>query len=336
MQSHLLPPSPSDWLPDGHLAYFVLDVVGELDLSDFDHAIQSKDGRGERPYSPRLMVVLLLYGYATGVFSSRRIARATYEDVAFRMIAGDSHPHHTRIAAFRRDNLRLLEGLFLEVLKLCQQAGIVKLGHVAIDGTKIQANASKHKAMSYDRMKKEEERLAEEISDLMELADRVDAEEDELYGSGQDPLDLPAELHRREDRLSKIREAKAALEREARQSRAAHMQELANRTLANVDRHENPVVRKRETTRAKQRLQEAQQLLIRDDDDDDDDRPSGTTRQGLRKHRVPATPDGAPKPKAQRNFTDPDSRIMERDSTYLQGYNCQLAVDEAAQVIVAH
>ncbi len=134
MQSHLLPQSPADWLPAGHLAYFILDVVAELDLAAFHRAIQSKDQRGARPYAPDLMVALLLYGYCTGVFSSRRIARATHEDVPFRVIAGECHPHFTRIAAIRRENLSLLEGLFLQVLQLCDKAGLVKLGHVAIDG----------------------------------------------------------------------------------------------------------------------------------------------------------------------------------------------------------
>ncbi|MEQ8566199.1 MAG: transposase [Deltaproteobacteria bacterium] len=334
MQSHLLPPSPSDWLPDGHLAYFILDVVAELDLRAFHAATQSKDARGARPYAPDLMVALLLYGYCTGVFSSRRIARATYEDVPFRVIAGECHPHFTRVAAFRRDHLRELEGLFLQVLRLCEKAGIVKLGHVAIDGSKIQANASKHKAMSYDRMKKDEDRLLNEISDLMELAEQTDNQEDAKYGEGIDPLDLPAELKRREDRLAKIREAKEALEREARQGRLAHVEEVTERTLANAHRHEEPATRKRVQTQAKNRLKEAQEQLGRDDDDDEP--PSPTTRQGLKKHRPRSSTDGTPKPDAQRNFTDPDSRIMERNSTFLQAYNCQLAVDGEHQVIVAH
>ena len=334
MQSNLLPQSPSDWLPNGHLAYFVLDVVAELDLTAFHIAIQSKDARGARPYAPDLMVALILYGYCTGVFSSRRIARATYEDVPFRVIAGECHPHFTRIAAFRRDHLRRLEGLFLQVLRLCEKAGLVKLGHVAIDGSKIQANASKHKAMSYDRMKKDEDRLLNEISDLMELAEQTDAREDAKYGEGVDPLDLPAELKRREDRLAKIREAKAALEREARQGRLAHVQEVTGRTLANAHRHEDPATRKRVETQAKKRLDKAQEQLFRHDDDDDP--PSLMTRQGLRKHRPRSSTDGTPKPDAQRNFTDPDSRIMESNSTFLQAFNCQVAVDEGDQVIVAH
>lgn len=334
MQSHLLPQSPADWLPKGHLAYFILDVVAELDLAAFHRAIQSKDQRGARPYAPDLMVALLLYGYCTGVFSSRRIARATHEDVPFRVIAGECHPHFTRIAAFRRENLSLLEGLFLQVLQLCDKAGLVKLGHVAIDGSKIQANASKHKAMSYDRMQTEENRLLNEISDLMELAERTDTHEDTQYGEGVDPFDLPAELQRRENRLTKIREAKEALEREARQGRLAHVQEVTNRTLANADQHEDPATRSRVETQAKNRLEKAQEQLVRDDDEDDP--PSPTTRQGLKKHRPRSSTDGTPKPDAQRNFTDPDSRIMERNSTFLQGYNCQIAVDDHGQLILAH
>ncbi len=163
-QGHLLPPSPCDWLDEGHLAYFILDIIGELDLGPIIRAVDTKDARGEKPYSPHMMVAMLLYAYCVGVFSSRRIERSTYEDVAFRVIASGQHPDHSRISEFRRRHLDALAGIFKQTVKLCQQAGLVKLGLVAIDGTKVQGNASKHKAMSYERMQKDEKRLEEEIA----------------------------------------------------------------------------------------------------------------------------------------------------------------------------
>ncbi len=184
-QLHLLPPSPHDWLSEGHLAYFILDVVGELDLGPVIRAIDVKDARGEKPYSPHMMVALLLYAYCVGVFSSRRIERATYEDIAFRVIAGGQHPDHSRISEFRRSHLDALAGIFKQTVNLCQEAGLVKLGLVAIDGTKVQANASKHKAMSYERMQKDEKRLEEEIAVLLLRAETTDNGEDERYGKGQ-------------------------------------------------------------------------------------------------------------------------------------------------------
>ena len=177
------------------------------------------------------MVALLLYAYSVGEFSSRKIAHSTYENVAFRVIAGGCHPHFTRIGAFRSAHLDALKELFLQVLQICKRAGMVKLGHVALDGTKIQGNASKHKAMSYERMEKEEERLACEISDLLELAAQVDEAEDVQFGNEQEPINFPDELKRREDRLLKIQEAKAALEREAKQARAQTLREQAERHL---------------------------------------------------------------------------------------------------------
>ncbi len=213
-QRLLLPPDMRDWLPEGHLALFLLDVVAELDLSKIYAVYDAKDARGRAGYHPAMMVALLLYGYCTGKPSSRRIERATYEDVAFRVLAGDQHPDHDSIAAFRKTHLGALAGLFMQVLQLCQNAGLVKLGHIAIDGTKVKANASKHKAMSYERMSEAEKKLEEEVARLLAEAERVDAEENALHGKGKRGDELPKELHRREDRLAKIREAKAALERE--------------------------------------------------------------------------------------------------------------------------
>jgi len=193
-QVHLLPPSPEEWLPEGHLAYFVMDLVEDLDLGAIEDELQRKDARGERPYSPRMMTALLLYGYAVGVFSSRRIERATFEDVPFRVLAAGEHPHFTTVNGFRHRHRAALAGLFGQVLKECQSAGLVKLGHVAIDGTKMKANASKHKAMSHERMLKEEARLTAEAEALLAKADAADAAEDELYGVGQAPQDLLVEL----------------------------------------------------------------------------------------------------------------------------------------------
>ncbi len=330
-QSYLLPPSPGEWLPEGHLVYFVLDLVAELDLGPIEQRLQAKDPRGERPYSPRMMVALLLYGYATGVFSSRRIARATYEDVGFRVLAAGGHPHFTTVNEFRAMHRAALAGLFLDVLRLCRRAGLVKLGHVAIDGTKMKANASKHKAMSYDRMAKDEARLKAEIEALLARADQTDEAEDAQHGVGQEPEDVPAELKRRHDRLAKIRAARAALEREAADARAAELIALADELRATAAAPTtSPQAAGAAMTLAAQRDQQAAEL-----DDDDRDPPPPGPDDDLPRHAPPTTPAGAPTPGAQRNFTDPDSRIMLRDGGFLQAYNAQIAVDEAHQIIVA-
>ena len=330
-QAYLLPPSPTEWLPEGHLAYFVLDLVADLDLGAIERAIQAKDARGERPYSPRMMTALVLYGYAVGVFSSRRIERATYEDVAFRILAGGDHPHFTTVNDFRGRHREALAGLFGQLLRECQSAGLVKLGHVAIDGTKMKANASKHKAMSYERMNKDEARIAAEVEALLARADAVDAAEDELYGVGQSPQDLPAELQRREDRLAKIREIREALKRETAEARAAQLREQAVELRGTaLDPRMSPSTRKRAATLAKNRDQQALAL-----DGDDDERDPPGPDDDLPRNHPPMTKTGAPKPNAQRNFTDPDSRIMVRDGGFLQAYNAQIAVDDAHQIIVA-
>jgi transposase len=337
LQPYLLPPSPTEWLPEDHLAYFILEIVDSLDLSDIEKAIQSKDPRGERPYSPQMMTALILYGYCVGVFSSRKIARATYGDVAFRVLAGGAHPHFTSINQFRLDHRDALAGRFLQVLKLCKKAGLVKLGHVAVDGSKIQANASKHKAMSYERMQKEEERLKAEIAAMLQRADAIDREEDGLHGEGQDAHDLPEELRRRDKRLARIQEAKRALEKEAAQARAEVLRSQAKvqRDKA-ADESVDSAERKRAATRAAQSEKQADNLDPRDDDDDDDEPSAGDNVSGeLPRHRVLTTPEGVPDPKAQRNFTDPESRIMKNNNGYLQAYNAQIAVDAASQVIVA-
>jgi transposase len=302
-QRLLLPPDMRSWLPEGHLALFILDVVFALDLSAIYRVYEAKDCRGRAGYHPAMMVALLVYAYCVGKPSSRRIERATYEDVAFRVLAGDQHPDHDCIAAFRKEHLEALAGLFLQVLQLCRKAGLVKLGHIAIDGTKVKANASKHKAMSYERMSETEKKLDEEVRRLLDEAERVDAEEDAQHGKGKHGDELPKELKRREDRLRTIREAKAALEREAKEKAEAKAAE-ARAKLAERARNEAETGKK----------------------------------VGGSEPKVPDPAQAQPEPKAQRNFTDPESRIMPdgaNKGAFIQAYNAQIAVDSQAQVIVA-
>ncbi len=332
-QSYLLPPSPRDWLPTGHLAVFVLDLVRELDLSSIERRLQGKDSRGERPYSPVMMTALLVYAYCTGVFSSRRIERATVEDVAFRFLAGNEHPHFTTINQYRGTYRSELASLFEQVLQACMSAGLVKLGHVAIDGTKMKANASKHKAMSYDRLVKDDERIREEVEELLKKADAADDADAATEGA----YDAQEEVRRREAQLARMEAAREALRRETKAARAAKLREQAAelRTKA-ADPETAPRDQKGFVTTAQKREEKADSLCpktdedvpsVNDDDhDDDDDLPRNTP---------PMTPDGEPKPNAQRNFTDAESRIMLRDGAVMQGYNAQAAVDDCNQIIVA-
>jgi transposase len=297
-QRLLLPPDLREWLPEDHLALFISDVVDELDLSAIISVYERGDGRGQPAYHPAMMVKLLLYAYCVGKPSSRKIERATYEEVAFRVLAADQHPDHDSVAEFRKRHLDALAGLFVQVLQLCQAAGLVKLGHVALDGTKLKANASKHKAMSYDRLGPAEQQLEAEIRALLEQAGQIDAAEDAEYGPGQRGDELPAELRRRENRLGTIRAAKAALEQAAK-AEAAQAAEEARAKLAAREQ-----------------------------------------RVGSAKGGVPKVPDpdqAQPAPRAQYNFTDPDSRIMVDGATkaFTQAYNAQAAVDGHAQIIVA-
>ena len=199
----LLPPALQDWLPEGHLALFISDVVEALDLSPIFAAYATGDGRGQPPYHPALVVKLLVYAYCTGKPSSRQIEKATYEEIPYRVLAANQHPDHDTLAAFRQQHLAALAGLFGQVLQLCQRAGLVTLGHVALDGTKVLANASKHKAMSYGRMGEAERKLEQEIAALLAEAQRVDAAEDAQYGPGRRGDELPAELARRTSRLAR-------------------------------------------------------------------------------------------------------------------------------------
>jgi transposase len=300
-QALYLAPDLRDWLPEGHLARFVGEVIGEIDLSAILAGYEG-DGRGQAAYHPQMMGGLLIYGYCSGVFSSRRIERATYEDVAFRFLSGDQHPDHDTIAAFRERHLEALRGLFLQVLKLCEKAGLVKLGHVALDGTKVKANASKHKAMSYDRMCKREQELAQQIAALLAQASSTDAGEDQQFGRGKKDDQLPPELARATQRLSKIREAQTALEQEARAAAHHRKTEVEAALLARAQRETE----------------------------------TGTLVRGPK----PVVPDPAtavPDAKAQRNFTDPESKIMKDGATkgFEQAYNAQIVVDDAHQIIVA-
>ena len=216
----LLPPSLRDWLPENHLAYFVSDVVDNLDLSAMD-AVYGDEKRGQPPYDPLMMTKVLVYGYCVGVFSSRRIERRLEEDIAFRVLAAGNQPNFRTISDFRKIHLKTLAGLFEQVLHIALEAGAMKVGRVALDGTKVKANASKHKAMSYDRMGEKEKQLKAEVKQLLEQAEAADTEEDARYGKDQSGDELPAELERRETRLKKIQEAKRALQERARQQAVA-------------------------------------------------------------------------------------------------------------------
>jgi len=215
-QMFLMPPRLGDWLPEDHPVHFIRDIVLQFDLSAFYADYDGSRG-GRPPYHPTMMAGLLLYAYCVGLPSSRRIEKATYESVPFRVLAGDQHPDHDTIAAFRKRHLKALSGLFVQVLRLCQEVGLVKLGHVALDGTKMRANASKHKAMSYDRMCKGEAERSAQIDRLLSEAASVDQAEDARYGQGVRGDELPPDLRRKQSRLAAIRQAKAALEAEAHQ-----------------------------------------------------------------------------------------------------------------------
>lgn len=311
-----------DWVPEGHLSRFILDVVSELDLSKI-YAYYEREQRGYPPHHPQMMVSLLLYAYCVGVPSSRKIGRRCYEDVAFRLLTGNTQPHHTRICDFRRIHLSSLAELFVQVLKLCQKAGLVKLGHVALDGTKIKASASKHKAMSYERMKKDEQELANKVAELLAAAESTDAAEDAEHGAGRSGDELPDELQRAQGRLDRIRALKSELEAEAREQAQA----------AATAKSEAAIV---ESTLAEMKNIEAARATAQERSDDDDaPPPPAPSPEPMPSHQIPTGKDGAPTAKAQRNFTDAQSRIMKTGEGFVQGYNAQIAVDEAVQIIVA-
>jgi transposase len=291
-EAQFLPPSVQDYVPRDHLSRLIVWLVREgLDLGAITGRYPSR--LGQPPFDPRLMTALLLHGYASGIYSSRRIAKAAVERADFMMIVAGDPPDFRTISEFRKRHLKALAGLFVQVLKLAEKAGLVKLGHVALDGTKIKANASKHKAMSYERMKKREAELAAEVDRWLKAAEAADAEEDKLYGSKRGD-EMPDWVADKEKRLQKLREAKAELEAEAR---AAAEEETRRRA-------------------------EAEERRIAE----------GRKKNG----KTPAPPKQEPDGKAQRNFTDPESRILKTKDGYIQGYNAQAAVDAEAQIIVAH
>ena len=291
-EAQLLPANVQDYVPKDHLGRFILALVREeLDLSAIAGSYRS--GLGQPPFDPRLMTALLLHGYASGIYSSRRLAKSAVERADFMMIVAGDPPDFRTISEFRRRHLKALAALFVQVLRLAEKAGLVRLGHVALDGTKIKANASKHKAMSYAHMKKREAELAAEVDRWLEAAEAADVEEDRLYGHKRGD-EMPDWVADKQKRLEKIRQAKAELEAEAK---AAAEAEMRRREQAEVQR-----------------------------------KAEGRQKSG----RTPAPPKQEPDGKTQRNFTDPESRILKTRDGYVQGYNAQAAVDEKAQIIVAH
>jgi len=299
-QRLLLPPDLRDWLRDDHLALYISDVVDQLDLSEIVNSYED-DLRGRPPYHPALMVKLLIYGYCIGKMSSRKLEQSTYDDVPFRVLTCNQHPDHDSIAQFRKRHLAALGRLFVQVLQLCQRAGLVKLGHVAIDGTKIKANAAKRQSLTYERLNKAEQELAAEVERLLGEAQRVDEDEDGLYGPGKRGDELPEELRRRETRLAKIRELKAQLESEAKEA-AEQERQRKEEQKARKAKGEAVVETYRKATWSKSETGEI-----------------------------------VPKRKTQRNLTDADSRVMPNTMTgsFEQAYNAQIAVDGQAQIVVA-
>ena len=307
-QPFLLAPSLQDWLPESHLARFVADVMNELDLSAIYAEYERNDGRGLSAYHPLLLTRLLLYGYSIGVTSSRAIEKASYDNVAFRYLAADQHPDHDTIASFRQEHLEALASLFVQALRLCQKAGLVKLGNVALDGTKILANASTHRSVTHQQLREREQHWKAVIARLLIEAEKTDAREDQQFGRGQRGDSLPEELAHAHSRLTRIQQAKAELEREAQQKL-----EAANQ--GQVERR-----------RGRPRKDEQSSQARRD--------PQERDKEKKRRRRARRNAAG---PTRQYNFVDPDSRVM-RDNArkcFVQGYNAQIAVDAYRQVIVA-
>ncbi len=268
-QDLLLPPSLRDWLPENHLAFFVSDLVDHLDLSAIT-AVYEDEERGYPPYHPVMLTKVLVYAYCVGVFSSRKIQRRLVEDIAFRVLAAGNAPDFRTIADFRKTHLPALRGFFEQVLRLARDLGTLRVGRVAIDGSKVKANASKHKAMSYDRMRDKPQQLRDEVTQLLAQAEAADAAEDAEYGTDRRGDELPAELQRRASRLQRIREATRVLKARAKAEAVA----------------------------------------------------------------AGEPPDSAkPKPKAQYNFSDPESRIMKGPDGFVQAYNAQIAVDEQQLIV---
>ena len=296
-QPQLLPPTVGDFVGPGHLARFVLNLVtDELDLIKITGTYGA--AKGQPPFHPEMMVALLLYAYCSGIYSSRRIAKACRERVDFMSIVALDPPDFRTISDFRKRHLAALSAVFVQVLKLCETAGLVKLGHVALDGSKIKANASKHKAMSYERMEKRAAELDAEVANWLAAAAAADATEDNKHGATKTGAtktgdEMPDWVADKKKRAEKIRTAKAELEAEAKAAAAAKA-----KTEAEADEQRKAAGRKKPGPPA-------------------------------------APPSSEPAAKAQKNFTDPESRIMKSKDGFIQGYNAQAAVDAEAQVIVA-
>jgi transposase len=306
-QPFLLPPSLQDWLPEGHLARFVADVTEELDLSAIYAEYERYDARGLSAYHPLLLTRLLLYGYSIGVTSSRAIERASYDNVAFRYLAADQHPDHDTIADFRQRHLEALAGLFVQALRLCHKAGLIKLGTIAIDGTKIMANASTRHSVSHQKLAEQEQHWQTTVERLLGEAQRKDDEEDDRFGKGQGGDSLPEELANAQSRLARIRQAKAELEREAQHELQALQPDLPRR-------------------RGRPRKQD----VIEQTEEE-------RRRSKKRKKKLSRARKKAEQPSRQYNFVDPDSRVMKDNGRkcFVQGYNAQIAVDAHQQIIVA-
>lgn len=284
-QDLLLPHSLHEWLPEDHLAHFVSETIDTLDLSAFYKRYEGGGARNQ-PFHPAMMVKVMVYGYATGVFSSRKMAKKLHEDVAMRVLAAGNFPKHRTICDFRALHLLELAGLFVQVVKLARECGLVKLGTIAVDGTKLRANASKHKAMSYERMQAAEIELKSQIDALLVRAAQADKAE-----ANEPEVDLPSEIARRQQRLGAIRAAQARLQERQREADAARGRK------SSVD--------------------------------------ADADGAGKKAGRPFKRPYAQPEPKAQDNFTDPDSRIMKTSAGFEQCYNGQTAVDAHAQIIVA-
>jgi transposase len=288
--AYLLPPSVEEWLPGDHLARFVVEIVEQLDLSALS---QQYRGSGSQAYHPGMLAALLVYGYATGTFSSRRIEQACYDSIAFRYIAANTHPDHDTLCAFRRRFLKELSGIFVQVLQIAGQLKLLKLGTIALDGTKVHANASRHSALSYRRAGELEEQLKREVQELLRRAEQADSAE------ARQPLDIPAELARREARLEAIAAAKAEIERRGAERQAAEQAAYAAKVAAREEKAKKT-----------------------------GKRPGG---------RPPEPPTGGVRPTDQVNLTDAESRIMPRSGGggFEQSFNAQAAVDADSRLVVA-
>lgn len=285
----LLPPDLRDWVPQDHLSHYIIDVVDGLPLTALH---LNERGTGKEQFPPRMMLALLIYCYASGTFSSRAIERATYTDVAVRYLSGDTHPDHDTICAFRRQNQELLSEAFVQVLETAREMKLLKVGQIclAVDGTKVLANASKHSAVSYQRAGEQIALLQQEVAELMAKAEQADST------PLADGLSIPDEIKRREDRMAKLREARAVLERRARERAAAQQPEYEAKMAAREAKKQN----------------------------------------GQRVGKKPKPPVEQPGAKDQYNFTDPESRIMKagNGAHYEQAYNAQAAVDVDSRLIV--